>query len=92
MHRKTVADTFWIAKLEEEMRQRGWIDRVFKDPSDREKLMQEIDTIRATTMYSHLVCSEECKKRDTMCGKCELLITLLMPSCESYRVWKGLLD
>jgi len=30
---------------------RGWIDRVFKESKSREKLMQEIDHVRAATVY-----------------------------------------
>ena len=63
LNRKTVAEAFWNAELEDELRKRGWIDRVFKESKSREKLMQEIDRVRAATVYPHDICSDECRKR-----------------------------
>ena len=55
LHRKTAADAFWNAELEDEVRQRGWINSPFAVPSDREQLMQEVDKVRAVSIYSIVV-------------------------------------
>ena len=67
LHRKTVADAFWNAELEDELRQRGWIKSPFVVPSDRERLMQEVDKVRAVSIYSHEVCSKDCQMRGEFC-------------------------
>ena len=56
LNRKTVAEAFWNAELEDKLCKRGWIDRLFK-------IMQEIDHVRAATVYPHDICSDECRKR-----------------------------
>ena len=67
LHRKTVADAFWNAELEDELWQRGWIKSPFVVPSDRERLMQEVDKVRAVSIYSHEVCSKDCQMRGEFC-------------------------
>ena len=39
------------------------IDFLFMNTGDREKAMTIIDSLRATTIYEHNHCSEECKLR-----------------------------
>ena len=63
LHRKLVAEAFWTAECEAELRESNKIDHHFKCVGDREELMDTIDKERANTTYSHLECSEECKKR-----------------------------
>ena len=62
-----MADAFWNAELEDELRQRGRIKSPFAVPSDRERLMQEVDKVRAVSIYSHEVCSKECQMRGEFC-------------------------
>ena len=63
LDRKTVADAFWTAELESELRERDSSDRLFKDVHSREMIMEEIDQLRATSIYPHNICSKECKER-----------------------------
>ena len=63
LDRRTVADTFWNAETESELRENGWIDRLFKDVHARELIMEEINRLRATSIYPHRKCSKECKER-----------------------------
>lgn len=67
LHRKIVADAFWTAECEAELREGDKIDHHFKRQEDREKFMDAVDRDRATTTYSHSNCSEECKKRGEVC-------------------------
>ena len=65
--RKTIAQAFWSCQLEEELRESGLLESaVFNNEEDvdnREKWMQEIDKLRAKSVYPHPHCSDECKKR-----------------------------
>ena len=63
IHRKTVASGFWNYEVEQEMREQNMADFSFLRTSDREKFMEVIDEQRATTIYEHTDCSEECKLR-----------------------------
>ena len=63
LHRKTVAEAFWNAELENELREMGWTSYTFENIKSRETLMKKIDDIRATTIYKHEYCSDECKRR-----------------------------
>ena len=63
LNRKLIAEAFWTAECEAELRETKKIDHHFKRQEDREKLMDTIDRERASTTYSHTQCSEECKKR-----------------------------
>ena len=58
-----MAEAFWNAELEDELRKSGCTHKTFADSGSREELMREIDTIRAATIYPHKICSTECKKR-----------------------------
>ena len=58
-----MAEAFWTAECEAELRESNKIDHHFKRVGDREELMDNIDKERANTTYSHFECSEECKKR-----------------------------
>ncbi len=63
LSRKTIAEAFWNAELEDELRCRGWIDRAFACSQSREDLMREVDSVRAAEVYPHNLCSDECKRR-----------------------------
>lgn len=63
LHRKLVAEAFWTAECEAELRESNNVDYHFKHVEDREELMDAIDKERAKTNYAHVNCSEECKKR-----------------------------
>ena len=63
LHRKLVAEAFWTAECEAELRESNKIDHYFKCVGAREELMDTTDKERANTTYSHLECSEECRKR-----------------------------
>ena len=63
LHRKLVAEAFWTAECEAELRESRKVDYHFKCVGDREELMNTIDKERANTTYSHFDCSEECKRR-----------------------------
>ena len=65
IHRKIIAEGFWNYELEEEMREQGLDSYLFVQNSDREKAMNMIDKLRATKIYEHSNCSEECKLRGT---------------------------
>ena len=60
---KTVAEAFWNREVEDELRRREWLDRLFEHGRSREEIMMTIDKERATTVYPHEQCSDECKKR-----------------------------
>ena len=63
LHGKSVAEAFWTAECEAELRECSKVDHCFKRVGDRERLMDIIDKTRASTTYSHSECSEECKRR-----------------------------
>ena len=63
LHCKLVAEAFWTAECEADLRESNKIDHHFKRVGDREELMDIINKERAKTTYSHLECSEECRKR-----------------------------
>lgn len=63
IHRKTIAEGFWNYELEEELRDQKLDGYLFVRTGDREKAMNMIDELRATTIYEHNNCSEECKLR-----------------------------
>ena len=63
LNRKTVAEAFWNAELEAELRQMAWIHCPFQGSKSREMHMQKIDQVRASTVYPHDICSEECRRR-----------------------------
>ena len=63
MHRKTVAEAFWNAETEAELREKDEIDYIFSTVNSRETLMDKIDEERAGNIYPHIDCTEDCKKR-----------------------------
>ena len=64
LHRKAIAEAFWNAEMEAELRASGNISHHFHSVRGRENLlMEKIDKERVSTTYSHSVCSDECKKR-----------------------------
>ena len=63
LNRKTVSSSFWNYELEDELREKGWIDFKFKTPADREVAMDKIDQVRAGCVYDHGKCSDECVQR-----------------------------
>ena len=68
IHRKTIANGFWNYELEEELREQNLDGYLFVKTSDREKAMDMIDELRATNIYEHSNCSEECKLRGSYIG------------------------
>ena len=60
--RKHVAEAFWNAEVESELRMDN-INFKFTEKSDRESFMDAVDQKRAKQPYAHTNCSEECKKR-----------------------------
>ncbi|KAM7429008.1 hypothetical protein ABFA07_020081 [Porites harrisoni] len=64
---KKVAAAFFNGEMENELRDLGRLDMfgLMKEDSDREKVMSEIDKIRAKSVYDHpsADCSDACKER-----------------------------
>ena len=66
---KNAADAFWNGELEHELRtlsQENALnldEAIFYMDSDREKIMNEMESIRSCSIYPHLHCSLECKQR-----------------------------
>jgi len=58
-----VAEAFWNAEIENELREEGKIDYIFSSADSREELMDNIDEQRAAHPYVHTNCTDECKKR-----------------------------
>lgn len=63
LHRKSVAEAFWNAEIEGELREKGQIGYIFSSVDSRENLMDAIDEERAKHPYAHNDCTDECKKR-----------------------------
>ena len=63
LHRKVVANAFWNSEVEDELRKQEWTEYRIHKVGDREKAMEKVDRQRASTVYPHQNCSEECKKR-----------------------------
>ena len=64
---KQSASAFWNGELEAELRELGSLDffGMMKKNEDREKVMEEVDKIRAKGVYRHSSddCSDACKAR-----------------------------
>ena len=65
LHRKSLAEAFWNAEIEDELREKGKLDYRFSSVESREKLMDAIDEDRTKSPYLHNDCTVECKKRGT---------------------------
>ena len=65
LHRKSVAEAFWNAESEAELREANRLHYRFLSTSSREELMVEIDQQRASALYPHKNCTEECRKTGT---------------------------
>ena len=63
LHQKTIVNVFWNCEVEAELRQANQVDFPFHSNADCERAMEMIDRKRASTPYSHEICSDECKKR-----------------------------
>ena len=66
MSNKIALEAFFNGELENELRQRNLTSSVtFKKDSDREQIMQMIDTIRRSEIYQHQAsdCNDVCKSR-----------------------------
>ena len=67
---KHAASAFWNGELETELRELGKLDffGLLKKNEDREKVMEEVDKVRAKSVYSHSPadCSDACKARGEM--------------------------
>ena len=64
---KKVAAAFFNGEMENELRDLGRLDMfgLMKEDNDREKVMSEMDKIRAKSVYDHpsADCSDACKDR-----------------------------
>ena len=66
---KNAADAFWNGELENEIRTLSQenaltLDEVvFYTDSDREKIMDKVESLRSCSIYPHIHCSSECKER-----------------------------
>lgn len=60
--RKHVAEAFWNAEVEDEIRLNDVNDIKFHEKYDREIFMDAVDKKRAYHPYPHANCSEECHK------------------------------
>lgn len=66
---KNAADAFWNGELENEVRilsQESALtldEAVFYTDSDREKIMDKVESLRSCSIYPHINCSSECKER-----------------------------
>ena len=66
---KNVADAFWNGELEHEVRALSRENALTLDEttfymdSDRENIMDEVESVRSCSIYPHLHCSSECKER-----------------------------
>ena len=63
LNRKKVAEAFWTAEVESELRERHDIGYLFTTMAAQDKYMDVIDAERAYTTYQHHSCSESCRKR-----------------------------
>lgn len=79
LSRKTVAEAFWNREVEDELRKREWADWLFAHARSREELMMMIDKERASTVYPHEQCSDECKKR----GMFHLIVPRVYTPCKT---------
>ncbi len=80
LHRKSVAEAFWNAEIEDELREIGQIGYIFSSVDSREKLMDSIDEERAKRPYAHNDCTDECKKRGESADQDHIDIQLLLTS------------
>ena len=63
LSRKIIAEAFWTAEVEAELRETNRIGHLFHSSSSREELMLKFDKERSSSCYNHLECSEACKSR-----------------------------
>ena len=63
LSRKIVAEAFWNAEIEAELREKNCIGHRFMSSTSREELMMKIDEERSSSCYAHMECSEGCKSR-----------------------------
>ena len=61
--RKSVAEAFWNSQIEEQLHESQMIDCRFFTPECREKCMEELEERRRKTLYTHVYCDDECKRR-----------------------------
>lgn len=85
LHRKSVANAFWKYQVEKELREELCVQEyIFNGKFGREKFMNEVDTKRATSIYPHAECSEECKKRGCIINAD---ITIILIIIYIHRLW-----
>lgn len=65
LHRKSVANSIWNHHVEQELKEKQ-IDFTFDSSCSRERLMQKVDAMRASSTYPHDKCSDDCKKRGNL--------------------------
>ena len=68
---RITSDAFYNGELESEVRtlleesKLTFDDCIFRKDSDRERIMQLVESIRSHSIYPHLNCTTECKDRGT---------------------------
>lgn len=63
LHRKRVASAFWNLEVEAEIREQNNLVHTFDGAGARDQYMDQVDDMRARSVYPHTECSDECKKR-----------------------------
>ena len=88
----TVADAFYNGELESEIRllvtTSGTVtlsDFTFRKDSDREALMEKIESIRSQSIYHHHDCTPDCKKRGKLNNfgskRSSTIVVVKIPMC-----------
>ena len=73
-----MAEAFWNAEVEDEIRLNDVNDIKFHEKYDREIFMDTVDKTRAYHPYPHANCSEECRKRGIIHTLTLLMLKLLL--------------
>ncbi|XP_046862761.1 uncharacterized protein LOC124456333 [Xenia sp. Carnegie-2017] len=87
---KQVAASFWVGEMENELRELGQLDffGLLKEDGDSSRVLEQIDKIRARSLYEHTSddCSDTCKERG--CGRlwvADGIWKLMFPHCMMLR-------
>ena len=63
VHRKRVANAFWTYQIQQEIKEQNNYGFTFKGPKAQEMFMTEVDIQRANSVYPHVKCGKDCKRR-----------------------------
>ena len=61
-----VAESFYNGEIEAELRRVGLLEHHFRLDSDRQECMRMLEIKRRQSVYPHINCTEECKKRGSL--------------------------